>query len=103
MHTQHLEHAPFRPASIYRILQHPTRLHLLNAVHMHSPVSFNALVLHLDLSPLALRHHLAQLEEAGLLRFRKTPFAQAGEELIVFRPVGWARLKRAWHKGMQAL
>lgn len=92
----------FRPATAYRALHHPTRRRLLGVLRVRGPQTFGELAAYLALSDLKLHFHLQLLGEAGLVRFRKTPAATPlAERTVVFRPVGWARVKRLWGEGME--
>ena len=100
--TPHTE--AFRPADTYALLQSPTRVRVLETVRAAGPLTFTALADTLALSNLKLRHHLSLLHDAGLVRFRKTrPDASPADEEVVFRPVGWARLRKRWTEGMGAV
>lgn len=105
MHALSLLPEVFRPADAFTLLQHPTRLRILEVVRIRGPINFTELADYLQLSNLKLNHHLSLLEEAGLLRFRKTSAAVASpmQREIIFRPIGWARLKKQWEQGSQAL
>ena len=93
----------FRPAAALTLLQSPSRVRILEVIRVRGPVGFTELADYLQLSTLKLNYHLGLLEEAGLVRFRKTPSADPMQREIVFRPVGWARLKKQWSEGTQLL
>ena len=98
------EPAHFRPADTFTLLQSPTRLRILEVLRLRKQVAFVDLADHLQLSNLKLNYHLELLADAGLVRFRKTSHERSlCSRLIIFRPVGWARLRQRWAAGMQRL
>lgn len=91
----------FRPATAFRALQNPSRRRVLEVLRVRGAQTFAELADYLALSNLKLHYHLGLLEEAGLVRFRKTAGTALTERVVVFRPVGWARMKKLWGDGME--
>ena len=100
MHTLPASREAFRPATAYRALENPSRRRVLEVLRIRGAQTFDELADYLALSNLKLNYHLGLLEEAGLVRFRKIA-GQALGERVVFRPVGWARMKKLWGDGME--
>ena len=94
----------FRPATAYQALHHPTRRRLLSVLRVRGAQTFAELADDLELSNLKLHFHLQLLEEAGLVRFRKTRDATPlADRAVVFRPIGWVRMKKLWGEGMERM
>ncbi len=106
MHSLPSRSEAFRPAAALQAIDSPTRRRLLQLLKHQGPTDFTPLADQLQISNLKLNYHLGLLEEAGLVRFRKTRGVQAAgssERTIIFRPVGWARMKKLWGEGMVGL
>ncbi len=104
MHSLPTRPEAFRPAAALQALDSPTRRRLLQVLQTQGPTDFTPLADQLQISNLKLNYHLGLLEEAGLVRFRKTRNRDTGESpverTVVFRAVGWARMKKLWGEGM---
>ncbi len=107
MHSLPSRPEAFRPAAALQALDSPTRRRLLQVLQAQGPTDFTPLADQLQISSLKLNYHLGLLEEAGLVRFRKTRHrdanSSAAERTVIFRAVGWARMKKLWGEGMQGL
>ena len=105
MQTLAVHEDAFRPATAFQALQSPTRRRLLGLLKAQGATDFTELADQLQISNLKLNYHLDLLEHAGLVRFRKTRQTAVSptERTVVFRPVGWARMKKLWGDGMQGL
>jgi len=84
------------PASAYEVISHPTRRKILDFLRRQGPTELLVLADEFELSTLKVRNHVHILTEAGLVKVRQ----RGGQQLVSFRLVGWARLKRNWVKGM---
>jgi ArsR family transcriptional regulator len=62
-------------AKIFKALGHPTRLLIMNLIHM-KPRHGEELAEILKLKPATISHHLAQLSSAGLLQSKKDQYYQ---------------------------
>ena len=100
MHTLPASREAFRPATAYRALENPSRRRVLEVLRVRGAQTFDELADYLALSNLKLNYHLGLLEEAGLVRFRNAG-GPLGERVVVFRPVGWARMKKLWGEGVE--
>lgn len=87
---------PIAPADALAALSDVTRRRLLDALRTGGPASLEALAAEFALTRLRLGQHLRLLREVGLVRIRKT----GGRTVARYSPVGWARLKRRWERGM---
>ena len=89
-------HRPFVPADALAALGDVTRRRLLDALRTGGPASLEELAAEFALTRLRLGQHLRLLREVGLVRVRKT----GGRAVAKYSPVGWARLKKRWERGM---
>ena len=100
MHTiQTPEEQLFRPATTLSLLTNSTRRQMLEVLRREGPLEILVLADRLGISNLKLHNHLSLLAEAGLVHVR-----QIGEQRVAkFRPIGWARLKYRWERGIGSI
>lgn len=87
---------PFVPADALYALNDVTRRRLLDSLRVDGPATLDELAREFAMKRLRLAQHVRILDEAGLLRLRKT----SGGTVVKYSPVGWARLRTLWERGM---
>lgn len=87
---------PFVPAQAYEALNDVTRRRLLDSLRVEGPATLDELADDFGLARLRVGQHLRILSEAGLIRLREN----GGRTFAKYSPVGWARLKTRWERGM---
>ena len=86
----------FVPADALHAVNDVTRRRLLESLRVEGPATLAELAEEFALQRLRLAQHVRVLRDAGLVRFRKT----AGGTVVKFSPVGWARMRTAWERGL---
>lgn len=87
----------FVPADALAAVNDVTRRRLLDSLRVEGPATLAQLSAQFGLNRLRLGGDVRVLEEAGLVRLRKT----AAGVVVKYSPVGWARLKTRWERGMR--